>query len=115
MATTSVLKPWRWASKDVRGQLLATAEQLGIAGSDLAGLVEVYDGGDCAAVQARMAQLVTARLTAAESRIVELVEQAARVQSRTPGDRPGPPEDVARYCYPHRFRCRAMDEIASGT
>ncbi|WP_175313695.1 hypothetical protein [Streptomyces lunaelactis] len=68
----------------VKARLLAGAKQLGIADSDLAGLAEVYDGGDCAAVQARMAQLVTARLTASGARLVELIEQAARLQASRP-------------------------------
>lgn len=67
-----------------RARLLAGAEQFGIADRDLAGLAEVYDGGDCAAVQARMAQLVTARPTATEARLVELIEQAARLQASRP-------------------------------
>ncbi|MEU9010699.1 hypothetical protein AB0D12_13100 [Streptomyces sp. NPDC048479] len=83
------------AASTVRARLLASAEQLGI-GSDLAGLIELYDGEDCAAVQARMAQLVTERLTTFQSGIVELIEQAAQLQSSTPGDQPGPREEVAR-------------------
>lgn len=46
-------------------------------------------------MQARMAQLVTERLTTVQSRIVELIEQAAQLQSSTPGDQPGPREEVA--------------------
>ncbi|MEV6596950.1 hypothetical protein AB0M36_08825 [Actinoplanes sp. NPDC051346] len=65
------------------------AEQLGIGGDDLTGIVALFDGGDCAAVQQRMAQLVNARLAAAELRVVEQIELAARVQTAAGGNIPG--------------------------
>ncbi|MBT2390723.1 hypothetical protein J7E87_15130 [Streptomyces sp. ISL-1] len=83
------------AGSAVRVRLLAGAEQLGIGGEDLGGLAGLFDGGDCAAVQGRMAQLVTGRLAATEARIVELVEEAARLQAGMPDARPGPLEEVA--------------------
>ncbi|RZU49366.1 hypothetical protein EV385_1116 [Krasilnikovia cinnamomea] len=72
-----------------RIRFVAGAEQLGIAGDDLAALVTLFHRGDCAAVRRHMAQLVQARLAAAELRVVEQIEQAARVQAGAGGLGPG--------------------------
>jgi hypothetical protein len=48
----------------VRARFVAGAEQLGISGDDLVGLVAVFDTGDCPATQSRMAGLVGAGLPA---------------------------------------------------
>ncbi|GAA3444386.1 MerR family transcriptional regulator [Planomonospora venezuelensis] len=57
--------------------MLAGAEQLGIAGPALTELADLFDGGDCAAVQQRLAALVAERLQAAEQAVVEQIEHTA--------------------------------------
>jgi hypothetical protein len=78
----------------VRAGFVAGAEQLGICGDDLAGLVAVFDAGDCPATQARMAGLVAARLRAAAERGVAATERAAAVQ-QAQADRLEMPDAVA--------------------
>ncbi|MEV6600047.1 hypothetical protein AB0M36_24815 [Actinoplanes sp. NPDC051346] len=73
----------------MRTRFVAGAEQLGIGGDDLSDLVRPFDAGDCAAVQQRMAHLVDVRLAAAEVRVVEKIERAARVQTESGGYLPG--------------------------
>ncbi|OJF10346.1 hypothetical protein [Couchioplanes caeruleus] len=72
-----------------RTRFVAGARQLSIDGNDLADLMVLFDAGDCAAVQQRMAQIVNALLAAAELRVVEQIEQAARIQSEAGGHLPG--------------------------
>jgi hypothetical protein len=79
----------------VRAGFVVGAGQLGIAGSELAELVAVFDRGDCPTTQARMAELVAARLAAAQERAVALTGQAAAVQAAHGGDRPVLPQPAA--------------------
>lgn len=79
----------------VRVQFVAGAEQLGITGTDLANLTAIFDSGDCAATQTRMAALVQARIAAAQESAVALTEQAAAVQVAHGGHRPGTPQPAA--------------------
>ena len=65
----------------MRARFLAGSEQLGIAGDELAGLVGLFDTGDCPSTQARMADLVAVRLATAAERGVALTERAAAVQA----------------------------------
>jgi hypothetical protein len=78
----------------VRARFVAGAEQLGIAGDDLAGLVAIFDDGDCLTTQRWMADLVGARLAAEQERSVVLTERAAGVQAAHGGDRPAMPQPV---------------------
>jgi hypothetical protein len=79
----------------VRTRFVAGAEQLGITGADLTGLVAIFDSGDCPATQARMGQLVQVRLASAQDRSVALTEQAALVQTAHGGSPPAMPQPVA--------------------
>ncbi len=83
------------AESTVRVRFVDGAEELGIAADDLTDLVAVFDSGDCAATQARMARLVEARLAAAQERSVSLTERAAAVQAARGGNRPATPPPVA--------------------
>jgi rhodanese-related sulfurtransferase len=78
-----------------RVRFVAGAEQLGITGTDLANLTAVFDSGDCAATQTRMAALVQTRIAAAQESAVALTEQAAAVQVAQGGPRPGKPQPAA--------------------
>jgi hypothetical protein len=78
----------------VRAGFVAGAEQLGIGGDDLAGLVGLFDAGDCPATRARMADLVAARLAVAQQRGVDATGRAAAIQAAHGGGRPGLPAGV---------------------
>ncbi|MBG0831694.1 hypothetical protein HS041_28610 [Planomonospora sp. ID67723] len=69
----------------VRARFLAGAEQLDITGAVLTELVGLFDGGDCAVVQARMRQLTAERLEAAERAVIEQIEHAAGVRRADAG------------------------------
>jgi hypothetical protein len=71
---------------EVRVRLVAGAEHLGVDGDDLAGLVAVYDAGDCAATHTRLAELVHSRLAAEQQRAVASVRHAADLQVTRAGD-----------------------------
>jgi hypothetical protein len=79
----------------VRARFLAGADQLGISGAELTGLLARFDDGDCPGTQARMVDLVAARLAVAQQRGVEATGRAAAVQVARGGDRPGMPANVA--------------------
>jgi DNA-binding transcriptional MerR regulator len=64
-----------------RLRFITSAKQLDISLDDLRELVRAWDGEDCAGVQARMAQVVTARLGQTQQRVVTLIELAAQLQS----------------------------------
>jgi DNA-binding transcriptional MerR regulator len=64
-----------------RLRFITSAKQLDISLEDLRELVRAWDGEDCAGVQARMAQVVTARLAQTQERVVSLIELAAQLQS----------------------------------
>jgi DNA-binding transcriptional MerR regulator len=75
-----------------RLRFITSAKQLDISLDDLRELVRAWDGEDCAGVQARMAQVVTARLGQTQQRVVTLIELAAQLQSAA-ARLAGPPSD----------------------
>jgi len=75
-----------------RTRFLAGVEQLGIGDEDRAGLATLWDGGDCAALQSRLAVLVETEATVVQERLVGRIEQAARSHSAASG--PGVPGSV---------------------
>jgi hypothetical protein len=79
----------------VRSAFAADAEQLGISGDELTGLVQLFDAGDCPATQARMADFVGARLAVAQQRGVAATGRAAAIQIAHGGSRPPMPAEVA--------------------
>ncbi|GAB1644850.1 hypothetical protein [Krasilnikovia sp. MM14-A1259] len=76
----------RGSAGDVRARLVAGATRLGIGGAELAELEALAERGDCAAVRRRTAHIVDGLLAAAELRVVEQIEHAARAGGNGPGD-----------------------------
>ena len=71
-----------YSEQDVeRLRFITSAKQLDISLDDLRELTRAWDGEDCAGVQARMAQVVSARLAQTQERVVALLELAAHLQS----------------------------------
>jgi DNA-binding transcriptional MerR regulator len=81
-----------YEERDVeRLRFITRAKRLDISLDDLRELVQAWDTDDCASVQDRMAQVVSARLTETQERIVDLVELAGHLQSAA-GRLAGAPE-----------------------
>jgi DNA-binding transcriptional MerR regulator len=71
-----------YSERDVeRLRFITSAKQLDISLDDLRELTRAWDGEDCAGVQTRMAQVVSARLAQTQERVVALLELAAHLQS----------------------------------
>jgi DNA-binding transcriptional MerR regulator len=66
-------------------RLLAGVERLGITGDDLTGLADTWRNGDCGEAQQRLADAVTARLSAVQDRLTEQQHRATRHGPGTPG------------------------------
>jgi rhodanese-related sulfurtransferase len=74
-----------------RSRFVAGVQALGIDGDDLGELGRLWDAGDCAAVHDRLTRSVAAALTATRTRVVELIEDAARLQTAAAGTLGTPP------------------------
>jgi DNA-binding transcriptional MerR regulator len=71
-----------YSERDVeRLRFVTRAKQLDIGLDDLRELVRAWDGEDCAGVQGRMAEVVSARLRDAQDRLAELAELTGQLQS----------------------------------
>ena len=80
------------ASQDAaRSRFVAAVQALGIDDTDLDELGRLRDAGDCAAVHDRLTQSASSALTATRTRVVELIEDAARLQTVAAGTLGTPP------------------------
>jgi DNA-binding transcriptional MerR regulator len=59
---------------------IARAKQLGCTLDEITGLVDAWDGPDCAPVQTQLRELVGAKLAEAQARVAELVAFTAQLQ-----------------------------------
>jgi DNA-binding transcriptional MerR regulator len=71
-----------YSQRDVeRLRFITRAKQLDLSLDDLRELLQAWDSDDCAGVQDRMSQVVSARLAQTQQRITDLMELAGQLQT----------------------------------